>query len=190
VLGSASIFVLGFATIFTALGASATYLGSIVVDNRVWLGRIGGAAVVALGLWMLGILKIPALARERRLPISPRRGGALGAFPVGMAFGFAWTPCVGPVLAAILTLAATTQRASDGAVLLLVYALGLGLPFLLTAVLLTGAIDTLGWVRAHGHVIEVASGGFLVVMGTALAFDLIYRFNAWILRLVPLSPVI
>ena len=190
VLGSASFFVLGFATIFTALGASATYLGSIVVDNRLWLGRIGGAAVVVLGLWMLGILKIPALARERRLPISPPRGGALGAFPVGMAFGFAWTPCVGPVLAAILTLAATSQRASDGAVLLLVYALGLGLPFLLTAVLLTGAIDALGWVRAHAHAIELASGGFLVAMGTALMFDLIYRFNAWILRLVPLSPVI
>jgi len=75
-------------------------------------------------------------------------------------------------------------------VLLLVYALGLGLPFLLTAVLLTGAIDALGWVRSHAHAIELASGGFLVVMGTALVFDLIYRFNAWILRLVPLSPVI
>src|SRR2546425_11100584 len=81
VLGSASIFVLGFATIFTALGASATYLGSIVVDNRLWLGRIGGGAVVVLGFWMLGILKIPFLARQRRPPISPPPGGARGALP-------------------------------------------------------------------------------------------------------------
>jgi cytochrome c-type biogenesis protein len=190
VLASASIFVLGFATIFTALGASATYLGSLVLDNRVWLGRIGGAAIVVLGLWMLGILKIPALARERRLPISPPGGGILGAFPVGVAFGFAWTPCVGPVLAAILTMAATSQHPSEGAVLLLVYALGLGLPFLLTAVLLTSALDALAWVRAHGRAIEVASGAFLVVMGTALMFDLIYRLNTWILRLVPFQPVI
>jgi cytochrome c-type biogenesis protein len=190
VLGSASIFVLGFATIFTALGASATYLGSLVLDNRVWLGRIGGAAIVVLGLWMLGILKIPALARERRLPISPPRGGMLGAFPVGVAFGFAWTPCVGPVLAAILTIAATSRHPSEGAVLLLVYALGLGLPFLITAVLLSSALDALAWVRVHGRAIEVASGAFLVVMGTALMFDLIYRLNTWILRLVPFQPVI
>jgi cytochrome c-type biogenesis protein len=190
VLGSASVFVLGFATIFTALGASATYLGSLVLDNRVWLGRIGGAAIVVLGLWMLGILRIPALARERRLPISPPRDGMLGAFPLGVAFGFAWTPCVGPVLAAILTIAATSQRPSEGAVLLWVYALGLGLPFLLTAVLLTSALDALAWVRVHGRAIEVASGAFLVVMGTALMFDLIYQLNTWILRLVPFQPVI
>lgn len=190
VLGSASFFVLGFATIFTALGASATYLGSLILEYRVWLTRIGGAAIVVLGLWMLGVLKIPALARERRWPISRPRGGMLGAFPVGMAFGFAWTPCVGPVLAAILTIAATSTRPLDGAALLLVYALGLGLPFLLTAILLTGAYDALRWLRAHGQAIEVASGAFLVIMGTALMFDAIYRLNAWILRLVPFRPVI
>ncbi len=190
VLGSTGIFVLGFSTIFTALGASATYLGSFVLDNRLWLGRIGGAAIVLLGLWMLGILKLPALARERRFVLSAPRGGVFGAFPVGMAFGFAWTPCVGPALAAILTLAATTQHTSDGATLLLVYSLGLGLPFLLTAVLLTGTIDALGWVRRHGRAIELASGAFLVVMGTALMFDLIFRLNMWILRLVPFQPAI
>jgi cytochrome c-type biogenesis protein len=190
VLGSTGIFVLGFATIFTALGASATYLGSVVLDNRLWLGRIGGVAIVLLGLWMLGVLKLPALARERRFVLSPRRGGLAGAFPIGMAFGFAWTPCVGPVLAAILTVAASTQHTSDGATLLLVYSLGLGLPFLITAVLLTGAIDALGWVRRHGRAIEFASGAFLVVMGTALTFDLIFRLNVWILRLLPFRPVI
>lgn len=190
VLTSTLVFVLGFAIIFVALGASATYVGGFVLSNRLWLGRLGGAIIVLLGLSVLGILKIPGLSRERRFQVSRRGGGVFGAFPVGMAFGFAWTPCVGPVLAAILTLAATSQRASDGALMLLAYSLGLGVPFLITAVLLTGAIDALGWVRRHGRAIETASGAFLVLMGTALIFDLIFRLNAWILRLFPFRPAI
>lgn len=190
VLTSTLSFVLGFAAIFTALGASATYLGSFILMNRIWLGRAGGIIIILLGLSVLGILKIPGLSRERRLHLPPGRGGVFGAFPVGMAFAFAWTPCIGPVLAAILTLAATTQRTSDGAVLLLAYALGLAIPFLVTAVLLTGAVDALGWVRTHGRAIELASGAFLVAMGAALALDLIFRFNTWILRLFPFRPVI
>lgn len=190
VLASTLIFVLGFATVFTAMGASATYVGGVVLSNRLWLGRIGGAIIVLLGLSVLGIIKIPGLYRERRFKVSPRRGGVLGAFPVGMAFGFAWTPCVGPVLAAILTLAATSTRAADGAILLLGYSLGLGVPFVITAVLLTGAIDGLGWIGRHGRLIEMASGAFLVVMGAALVFDMIFRLNTWILRLFPFRPAI
>ncbi len=190
VLGSTSVFVLGFASVFTALGASATFLGTFVLSNRMWLGRIGGAIIVLLGLSVLGTLKIPALYRERRFAVARPRGGVLGAFPVGMAFGFAWTPCVGPVLAAILTLAATSARTTEGAILLLGYSVGLGVPFLVTAVLLTGAIDALGWIRRHGSMVETASGAFLVVMGTALMFDLIFRLNSWILRLFPFRPAI
>jgi len=189
VLLSTAIFVVGFAAIFTALGASATVLGNFVLMNRVWLGRVGGAIVIILGLSVWGIVRIPALSRERRFQVS-RRGGLLGIFPVGMAFGFAWTPCIGPVLAAILTLAATSTRAADGAILLLGYSLGLGLPFVITAVFLTGAIDALGWVRRHGRLIEAASGAFLVAMGAALMFDLIFRLNTWILRLFPFRPAI
>jgi len=154
-----------------------------------WLGRVGGAIIIILGLSVWGMVRIPALTRERRFQAS-RRGGLLGILPVGMAFGFAWTPCIGPVLAAILTLAATSTRAADGAILLLGYSLGLGLPFVITAVLLTGAIDALGWVRRHGRLIEAASGAFLVAMGAALMFDLIFRFNTWILRLFPFRPAI
>lgn len=189
VLLSTAIFVSGFATVFTALGASATWLGTFVLTNRMWLGRIGGAIIVLLGLLLLGTLKIPALSRERRFAL-PGPQGVLGAFPVGMAFGFAWTPCVGPVLAAILTLAATSAHTSEGAILLLGYSVGLGVPFLVTAVLLTGAIDALGWVRRHGRIFETASGAFLIVMGAALMFDLIFRLNSWILRLVPFRPAI
>jgi cytochrome c-type biogenesis protein len=189
VLAATGLFVLGFATVFTALGASASWVGGLVLAYRPWLGRIGGAIIVLLGLTVLGVVRIPGLWRERRLSMRPP-AGLLGAFPVGMAFGFAWTPCVGPVLAAILTLAATSPGVADGAVLLAAYSLGLGLPFVAAAALLTSAVDALGWIRRHGRAIEMVSGAFLVVMGGALMFDLIFRLNAWILRLAPFRPLL
>ncbi len=190
VVGATLVFVLGFAAVFTALGASASLAGAFVLTNREWLSRIGGVVVILLGLSMLGIVKIPGLHRERRVQITRRPGGLAGMFLVGMAFGFAWTPCVGPVLGAILTLAATTQRAGDGARLLCAYSLGLGLPFLLTALLLTTAFGTLRMLARNARAIEVASGMFLVVMGTALLFDLVFRLNAWILQIFPVRPAI
>lgn len=190
IVGTTFVFVLGFAVIFTAMGASATVLGSFILNNRQLLSRIGGAVIILLGLTVLGIIKVGGLHRERRFHFERRPGGVMGAFPIGMAFGFAWTPCVGPVLAAILTLAATSQDALGGASLLLAYALGLGLPFLITAVLVTTAFDGLGWLRRHGRAVEAMSGAFLVVMGAALMFDLVFQLNAWILRLFPFRPAI
>ena len=181
-------FILGFSVIFTALGASASYVGAFVLGNRVLLSRVGGAIVILLGLTMLGVIRVPGLARERRVQVARRPGGVLGAFPIGMAFGFAWTPCVGPVLGAILTLAATTQRAADGAGLLFAYSLGLGIPFLATAVLLTTTFEALRSLSRYARVIETASGVFLVVMGAALLFDLVFRLNAWILQVFPVRP--
>jgi len=190
VLAATAAFVLGFAAVFTALGASASVVGGFVLTNREWLSRIGGVIVILLGLSMLGIIKIPGFYRERRVQLTRRPTGLPGTFLVGMAFGFAWTPCVGPVLGAILTLAATTQRAGDGALLLFVYSLGLGLPFLATALLLTTAFGALRAVSRYTHAIELASGAFLVVMGTALLFDWVFRLNAWILQAFPLRPVL
>lgn len=190
VLVSTIFFVLGFSLIFTALGASASLLGAFIVDNRVALGRVGGTVVVLLGLSVLGVVKVPGLYRERRIALHRRPGGLLGAVPVGMAFGFAWTPCVGPVLAAILTLAATTQGASSGALMLLAYSLGLGLPFLAAAVLMTTAVDSFRWLRSHGRVLETVSGAFLVVMGGAMILDLIFRLNTWLFRVVPFRPAL
>ncbi len=190
ILWATLVFVLGFSVIFTALGASASLAGAFVLTNREWLSRIGGAVVILLGLSMLGVVKIPGLYRERRVQITRRPAGLGGTFLVGMAFGFAWTPCVGPVLGAILTLAATTQRAGDGALLLFAYSLGLGIPFLVTALLLTTAFSALRAVSRHAHAIEVASGAFLVVMGTALLFDWVFRLNAWILQAFPVRPAL
>jgi len=182
------VFILGFSGVFTALGASASFLGAFVISNRVLLTRMGGVIVILFGLVLLGAIKIPSLARERRVHVVRWPGGLLGAFPIGVAFGFAWTPCVGPVLGAILTLAATTARAADGASLLFAYSLGLGVPFLAAAVLLTTTLEGLRRLRRHARAIEAASGAFLAVMGGALLFDLVFRLNAWILQIFPVRP--
>lgn len=190
VLLTTGLFVLGFSIIFTALGASASALGAFVMTNRQWLGRVGGIVVVLLGLSVLGIVKVPGLYRERRFQLERRPRGLLGAVPVGMAFGFAWTPCVGPVLAGILALAATAQGIANGAMLLFVYSLGLGLPFLVAAGLLTSAADTFRWIRRNGRAIEAISGVFLVLMGGAMMFDLVFQLNTWILRFIPYRPAL
>lgn len=190
VVTATAAFIVGFSVVFTALGASASLVGGFVLAHREWLGRAGGVIVILLGLSMLGVIRIPGLYRERRFEIAQRPNGLAGILLVGMAFGFAWTPCVGPVLGAILTLAATTGRAGDGAQLLLAYALGLGLPFLATAVLLTTAFRALRAVSRYARAIEVVSGTFLVVMGAALLSDWIFRLNAWILQAFPIRPAL
>lgn len=188
VLLATVLFVLGFAVVFSALGASASLLGGFILTNRRLLSRIGGILVIALGLAVL--LRMPALMRERRLHLTRRPFGLVGAFPVGMAFGFAWTPCVGPVLAAVLTLAATEANAGRGALLLFAYALGLGIPFLLSALLMTVAFNSLAWLRRCSRPITAASGVFLVIMGVALVTDALFTLNTWILRLFPFRPAL
>lgn len=190
VLSATVLFILGFSVIFTAMGASASALGDLVLGNRLLLSRIGGAIVIFLGLAVLGIIKIPGLYRERRFQMQRRPLGLLGAFPVGMAFGFAWTPCVGPVLTAVLTLAAASQTAASGALLLFAYSLGLGVPFLVTAVLMSAAFDAMGWLRRNARVVTTVSGVFLLVMGTAMVTDLLFTLNTWLIRLVPIRPAI
>lgn len=190
VLLATSLFILGFSVIFTAMGASASALGDLVLGNRLLLSRIGGAVVIFLGLAVLGVIKVPGLYRERRFQMQHRPLGLLGAFPVGMAFGFAWTPCVGPVLTAVLTLAAASKTAASGALLLFAYSLGLGVPFLVTAVLMSAAFDAMGWLRRNARVVTTVSGVFLLVMGTAMVTDLLFTLNTWLIRLVPIRPAI
>lgn len=190
VLVATGLFVLGFSAIFTAMGASASAVGGLVLDNRLLLTRLGGAVVILIGLAVLGVIKVPGLFRERRFELQRLPLGLVGAVPVGMAFGFAWTPCVGPVLTAVLTLAATTQTVASGALLLFVYSMGLGVPFLLTAVLMTSAVDALGWLRRHARAVTSVSGVFLLVMGTAMVTDLMFTLNTWLIRLVPFRPAL
>ncbi|MGH2766969.1 MAG: cytochrome c biogenesis CcdA family protein, partial [Actinomycetota bacterium] len=133
-----------------------------------WLERIGGVLVVFMGLVMLGALRIPILFREVRLDLRKIRPGPGGAVPLGAAFALGWTPCVGPVLASILAAAATAQSAWAGAGMLFIYALGLGLPFLLLAWGHARAITAFEWFRRHGKAIERFGGGLLLAMGTLM----------------------
>ncbi|MFA6003761.1 MAG: cytochrome c biogenesis protein CcdA, partial [Elusimicrobiota bacterium] len=130
---AAACFVLGFALVFTAMGASASFIGRLLSGHGPLLGRLAGVLVIGFGLHSSGMLTIPWLYRTKRIDSSGVAPGLVGAFVMGLAFAFGWTPCIGPILAAILTLAATQHSVGQGTALLFVYSLGLGIPFILTA---------------------------------------------------------
>ncbi len=165
---SAALFVVGFATTFTLMGAAASGLGSVILYHRLVLGRIAGVFVILMGLATIGLLRVPFLYRERRFDLARIKPGPAGAVPLGMAFAIGWTPCIGPVLAAILTAAATLEGAWRGAALLFVYSLGLGVPFLLLAFAVARTGRLFGWLRRHGRAIEIVGGSVLMLMGVLM----------------------
>lgn len=180
---AAGLFVAGFAVTFTLMGAAASELGAVILRNRLVLGRVAGVFVIALGLATTGLLRVPFLYRERRFDLSRIRPGPAGALPLGMAFAIGWTPCIGPVLAGILTAAATVGGAWRGAALLFVYSLGLGVPFLLLALGVAKTGRLFGWLRRHGRAIEVLGGSVLVLMGVLMITGRWVQLFAPLLRL-------
>lgn len=169
VLSGALLFVLGFTVVFTALGVTASAVGLLLAQNLRYINVVGGAFVILMGLTMLGVVRVPLL--QRRFVIDSSRFGRrpAAALPLGAAFAFGWTPCVGPVLTAILATAATTATLSKGAVLLAAYSLGLGMPFLLLAMAMVRGKRRPDWLARNARRIELSGGVLLVVMGTALA---------------------
>ncbi len=168
VLTASLLFVLGFATVFTLLGASASVAGSFLLANREALIKVAGGLIVVMGLAVFGALRVPFLYREVRIDMRRVRSGPAGAIPLGMAFAVGWTPCIGPVLTAILTAAAATQTVWRGAGLLFVYSLGLGIPFVLLALGYARAGRAFAWLRRHGRAIERAGGALLIAMGVLM----------------------
>lgn len=164
----ASLFILGFTLVFVTLGATATALGVVLQRSLPLLQQLGGAMVVLFGLYLLGVLRLPALMRERRVQLAAKPAGMAGTMLVGIAFGAGWTPCVGPVLASILLYAGTTATMSQGMLLLAAYAIGLGIPFFAAAVslnwYLAGTRRLIGWLRP----VELVAGGLLVGLGLLL----------------------
>ncbi|MBI1966628.1 MAG: sulfite exporter TauE/SafE family protein [Gemmatimonadetes bacterium] len=178
-------FVAGFSLIFVALGATASALGSLLREYQQWLGRVGGVLVVLFGLYLLGILRPAFLMRERRLQLGQKPLGYLGSAFVGVAFGAAWTPCVGPILGAIFTLAATRSSLGEGMTLLGVYALGLAIPFLITALALE---RFLGWFqRFRPYIVWVdrVAGAMLIVLGVLLVTDRFTLLAGYLQGLTP-----
>lgn len=159
------LFVAGFTVVFTVLGIAVTLLGSAFVRNQDTIVRVFGILIVLMGLATMGLLRVPFLYRERRVDLATLPRGPGGAFVVGMGFAAGWTPCVGPVLATILATAATTSTVAWGGVLLVLYSLGLGIPFVLLALGLGRAQRSVAWLRVHGRAVERVGGLMLVLVG-------------------------
>lgn len=167
-LGAAALFVAGFAVVFTLLGAAASGIGSALLDHRLLLEKVAGVLIILLGLFVVGLVRLPLLAREGRPLMERVRPGPPGALLLGVAFAFGWTPCVGPVLGSILILAGGQATVTAGALLLFLYSLGLGLPFLGAALFLERFQAASGWLRRHALVINSTGGVLLVAMGALI----------------------
>jgi cytochrome c-type biogenesis protein len=178
-------FVLGFATVFVALGASASLIGKAVTQYFDTLGIVAGVVIVILGLHFLGVFRIGLLFREARFQSVRKPAGYLGSYIVGLAFAFGWTPCVGPVLAAILMVAGVEGSAGRGALLLGVYAFGIGIPFLLAALFAGRFVRLMGRLRGHMELVEKVIGGALVLTGVLFLTGAMPRIAGWLLQAFP-----
>ncbi len=165
IITTSVIFVLGFATVFVALGASFSYIGSYVTEYFDVLSYIAGAVIIIFGLHFLGVFKIGFLYREARFQVANKPLGYLGAYVMGLAFAFGWTPCVGPVLTAILFVAGNDADASRGALLLLAYAMGIGIPFIVAAMFAGQFMRFMGRFRKHLGKVEKIMGILLILTG-------------------------
>ena len=183
-------FVIGFSVIFVAFGATATAFSRLLLSYRYEAGLVGGAIVALFGVFMTGLVRLPWLERDMRFHGNIRGGRPLGAFLLGLAFGFGWTPCIGPVLGAILTVSALSSTASAGIVLLSVYSIGLGVPFLASAAFADGLMNRLKTMRRLGRTLQVGAGGVMIVMGIAMITGTMSAVSFWLLENVPMLTLI
>lgn len=163
------LFVSGFTIVFVALGATASVIGSFLAENDAIFRFVAGAIILLLGFFMLGVVKVPWLYGEARFEMNKvRRFGSLAALVMGMAFAFGWSPCVGPILGSILMMAANSAEAGRGALLLAVYSLGLGVPFVAVALMLGKIKPLLNWLNRHALIINRIAGVVLMVLGVLI----------------------
>ncbi len=178
-------FVLGFSTVFIILGASATALDRLLLHYRYETNIVGGAIVILFGLLVTGLVTPGWLQRDHRFE-GPKHGGRpFAAYLLGLAFGFGWTPCIGPVLGAILTVSAATATVREGVVLLAIYSFGLGLPFLVAAAFTGEFVARLRSLRRLGRPLQVLAGGVMMLMGVAMITGYISTFAFWLLNTFP-----
>jgi cytochrome c-type biogenesis protein len=183
-LFAALLFVGGFSTVFVALGASASVIGAVVRAYSYQLAMIAGVAIILMGLHFLGLFRIPFLMRTRQIEVA-KPVGPWGAYVMGLAFAFGWTPCIGPILATILAVAASQATVAKGAGLLAIYSIGLGIPFLLAAAAVGPFAKFLARFRRHLGVMERVMGGLLVLTGIAFLTGFVSRASFWLLEAFP-----
>jgi cytochrome c-type biogenesis protein len=179
------VFVLGFTTVFVGLGAGASVFGQLIRTYKAELAVVAGIVIILFGLHFLGLLRIPLLYRDTRLRANVERATLAGAYVMGLAFAFGWTPCIGPVLATVLTLAASEASLGAGVRLLFVYSLGLGIPFVLAAMAIGPFVGFLQRFRAHLHRVEMVMGGVLVATGILILTGRLNEIGVWLLDAVP-----
>jgi cytochrome c-type biogenesis protein len=185
VLGLSLCFIAGFSAVFVALGASASVVGRFFMSYRYQGSHVAGAVIIVFGLHMMGVLRFNWMNRELRFAPQIPGGRPFGALLLGTAFGFGWTPCIGPILGAILTISATTMGVADGAVLLSIYSMGLAVPFLLVAAFTDRFMANARRFRRIGRPLQSAAGGILVLVGVLMATGYLFSFGTWMLKTFP-----
>jgi len=178
-------FVLGFTTVFVGLGAGASMFGQWIQAHKHQLAVVAGLVIIIFGLHFLGVLRVPLLYREARIHSNPQGASLAGAYVMGLAFAFGWTPCIGPVLATVLTLAANEASLGTGVRLLLVYSLGLGIPFVLAAVAIGPFLGFLKRFRRHLGRVEMAMGVLLIATGVLILTGGLNWFGTWMIENLP-----
>ncbi|MBN35715.1 MAG: cytochrome C biogenesis protein [Rhodospirillaceae bacterium] len=179
------LFVLGFSTVFILLGASATAVGELLFQYRGILETVAGVIVVLFGLVMMGLFRLPVLQRDFRFHLNIPGGQPAAAYVLGAAFGFGWTPCIGPILGGILTMAAVSSTVTGGMVLLAIYSAGLGVPFLLAAGFTGFFLRHMRGLGRLGRNLQIAAGVILVLMGVAMITGYLSAFAFWLLETFP-----
>jgi len=185
ILVSALAFVAGFSLVFVALGSTASIAGRFVSAHLSLLGMVAGVLIIVMGLHFLGVFRIPLLYRSATVQVENRPAGVAGAFVMGLAFAFGWTPCAGPILAAVLMMAGSEDTAGTGALLLLAYSAGTGVPLLIAAAFTGRFITALGRARRHLGVVEKTMGAFLVATGLMFLTGLMPAVSEWLLDRFP-----
>ncbi|HTC96983.1 MAG TPA: cytochrome c biogenesis CcdA family protein [Bradyrhizobium sp.] len=184
VMISAALFVLGFSTVFVLLGASASLIGTFIRAWSAQLAILAGIVIIVMGLHFLGLTRIGLLMREGRLPI-PKPVGLWGAYIMGLAFAFGWTPCIGPILAAILSIAAAEATVAKGAGLLAVYSAGLGIPFLIAAFMVEQFSSLFSRMKRHLATVERAMGVLMIITGIGFLTGAVSNVSIWLLDTFP-----
>lgn len=182
---AAIFFAMGLSTVFIFLGFAASAFGQVFLQYQELMGRIAGGVIIIFGLHFMGVFQIPFLHREARLDAGDRGGSAFGAYVLGLAFAFGWTPCIGPILGAILSMAAQEASITRGTLLLAAYAIGLGLPFIIAAIFINRAIGVMNRFKRHMAMVEKVMGALLILVGIMLITGAFSSFSYWLLEIFP-----
>ena len=178
-------FILGFSVVFVSLGASFSAAGQFLLDYRDWIRIAGGLLIIAFGLYIAGVLRVGLFGRTQQMQLRSKPAGLVGSFLVGLTFAIGWTPCVGPILGSILTLASNDKTVGQGITLLLCYSAGLGVPFLLSSIALGGFLRFFKRYRPFIPTVERAAGVLLIVVGVLVATNYYVVLNSWAVSLTP-----